>query len=164
MKRRFRIISLIIAAGVMAGCAPAITVENRTRVPVRVIVRQLAAEAMGYYAFSTVLSPRPGQSSSVPALGEGTYSVAVANEATWVAYAKEKRFQLEAKLGDPQKLSGQKLQDFIKSMNDIPKQFESDVLISCQGRVGNMDEDILVQVVLANNSLSAICESTKAKR
>jgi hypothetical protein len=159
----------LVAVAALAGCAPAIIVENRTRTPVRAAVLQQVICGPGgcstYLAFSTVLTPPPGQSSAIPAL-QGRYNVAVADEGAWVAYVKAKRDALLASLKNPGSMSPSQVRDVINKLGTTTKDFDSIAKARCYGEVGNNEEDVLVQISVASNgsSLIATCTKTAPKK
>lgn len=110
MKRLAPFIISLIAAGLIAGCGPAIIVENKTSLPVRAIVNSSGQRSM--------LSPSPGESSTTDA-EEGAYTVAVVPDAEWIEYAKLTRKVLNEQLANADNLTGPQLQEVIRRLKDI---------------------------------------------
>jgi len=115
MNRQKILFVLIIAAVLLVSCGPSIVVENKTTIPVRVIVR-----AGGR---SEVVSPSPGESSSVEA-SEGAYRVTVILDAEWIEYAKLTRKVLNDQLADSDKLTGPQLLEVIRRLKDIAQRMQ----------------------------------------
>ena len=101
---------LFSAASFLAGCGPAIVVQNNTKFPVRVVV------ATG--GKSEMLSPSPGESSAAEA-SEGAYGVYVIPDEEWIAYAKLTRQYLNDQLANSDKLTGPQLLNVIQRLKDI---------------------------------------------
>jgi hypothetical protein len=109
--KRFVSFALCIVAAVLAsGCGPTITVENRTRFPVRAVVSQGMNRE--------VVDPSPGESSTVDA-DIGPYRAYAVPDKEWIAYAKLTRKVLNDSLADADKLTGPQLLDVIQRLKDI---------------------------------------------
>jgi hypothetical protein len=131
--RSLALLGLIIAAGLIAGCAPTITVQNNTSFPVRAIV------SAG--KIRTVLSPSPGEHSTAE-VGEGPYTVTVIPDAEWIEYAKLTRKVLNDQLANADKLTGPQLLDVIRRLKEIAtrmQEFERAVgsRASCGGKISS---------------------------
>ena len=105
-----RKITLLLAAivGFLSGCS-GITVSNKTRIPVRVIVYKPGGR--------DVLSPSPGESSTTDA-EEGSYRAVAIADAEWIEYAKATRKFLNDQLSNPD-LSGPQLLDVIRRLKEV---------------------------------------------
>lgn len=108
--KRLKWIAVILAAALLVGCAPTITVTNETSFPVRAIVASKGAR--------NVLSPSPGESSFAE-VTEGAYRVTVIPDAEWIEYAKLTRQVLNDQLANADKLTGPQLLDVIARLKDI---------------------------------------------
>ena len=95
-RTRDGIASTSAAAGI-AGCAPVLTVQNNSSIPVRVVVRGSGN--------NQVLSPSPGESSSAEE-GEGAYSAYAIPDAEWIEYARLTRRYLGDQLANADNLTG----------------------------------------------------------
>ncbi len=130
--RSLALLGLIVAAGLIAGCAPTVTVANDTTFPVRAIVASGKTRA--------VLSPSPGERSTAE-VGEGPYTVTVIPDAEWIEYAKLTRKVLNDQLANADKLTGPQLLDVIRRLKEIAvqmQQYEQSAGSGgkCSGRVG----------------------------
>lgn len=110
MKQSSSLLLLVLLALLVVGCAPSITVENKTGFGVTAIVTSGGQRS--------VLSPSPGESSATDA-AEGVYTVAVVPSTEWIEYAKLTRKFLNDQLANHDKLSGPQLLDIIKRLKDI---------------------------------------------
>ncbi len=115
MNRKKLFLILIVTAILLASCGPSIVVENKTSFPVRVIVK-----ASGH---SSMLSPSPGESSSVEA-SEGAYRATVIPDAEWIEYAKLTRKVLNDQLANSDKLTGAQLLEVIRRLKDIAQRMQ----------------------------------------
>jgi hypothetical protein len=145
MKRLAPFICFLVA-GLIAGCGPAITVENKTDIPVRAIVTSGGK--------SQVLSPSPGESSIADA-EEGAYRVAVIPDAEWIEYAKLTRKVLNEQVAQADSLTGPQLLEVVRRLKDIAvrmKEFENAAgsQAGCAGSISS-DGGGLVTVSTGNN-------------
>ncbi|MDP9325871.1 MAG: hypothetical protein M3O87_04955 [Candidatus Dormibacteraeota bacterium] len=106
---------VFLAAIVLGGCAPVITVTNKTTIPVRVVISHSGG--------SETFAPSPGESSSGD-LTEGKYRVVAIPDAAWVDYAKLTRQDLNQQVANSQNLSGQKLLDLVSRLKEIAKRMD----------------------------------------
>jgi hypothetical protein len=106
----------VVAAAGIAGCAPVLTVQNDSTVPVRVVV-----SASGN---RQVLSPSPGQSSSAE-VGEGAYSAYAIPDAEWIEYARLTRRYLNDQLVNADNLTGTQLLEVIRRLKDIAARMQA---------------------------------------
>ncbi len=104
------LLPLAAIAVVFAGCAPSITVENRTPFDVRVIVNTPAGDE--------TVAPTSGNNSEVAAL-EGRYNVTAFLDEEWIAWAKASRKGLNDSLADSSHLSGPQLLNVVQRLKDI---------------------------------------------
>jgi hypothetical protein len=152
MSRQKLFLTLIISATLLASCAPFVTVENRTSIPVRVIISGSGK--------SNVVSPTPGESSTVE-MNEGTYKATVIPDAEWIEYAKLTRKVLNERLAESDKLTGPQLLDVIRRLKEVAtrmQQFEQAAgsSASCGGRLTEDNSAGLVVVSTASNGTLAI--------
>ena len=130
--KRIKWAALYLSVGLLlASCAPMITVSNNTGFPVRAIVSSGGT--------SNVVSPSPGESSSVEAV-EGPYRVTVIPDAEWIEYAKLTRQYLNDQLAHSENLTGPQLLEVIQRLKDIAQrmsQFEQAAggAASCAGSI-----------------------------
>ncbi|MBM3181081.1 MAG: hypothetical protein FJZ86_12090 [Chloroflexi bacterium] len=134
--KRMKWIALILAAALLVGCAPTVTVSNTTSFPVRAIVRS---------GTSSVLSPSPGESSSAE-VTEGAYRVTVIPDAEWIEYAKLTRQVLNDQLAHADQLTGPQLLDVIRRLKEIALQMQAfeqaaGAGTSCGGKLGGEGAD-----------------------
>ncbi len=106
---------LLLMLGLVVACGPVVTVENKTKIQVRVIV-----SSPGRY---DVLSPSPGESSTTE-VDEGAYSVAVVPDKEWIDYAKATRQFLNDQLANSQNLTGPQLLEVIKRLKQVAGQIQ----------------------------------------
>ncbi len=134
---------LLLMTALVVACGPFVTVENKTKIPVRVVVTSPGR--------SDVLSPSPGESSSAE-VDEGAYSVAVIPDQEWIEYAKLTRQVLNDRLANSQNLTGAQLLDVVQRLKDIAskvQQFEQAAAgkgAGCRGSVGSDSGGGRVQV------------------
>lgn len=143
---------LIVAAIFLASCGPILTVENRTRFPVRVIVSGGGK--------IEVVSPSPGESSSVE-MREGTYKATVIPDAEWIEYAKLTRKFLNDQLANSDKLTGPQLLDVIRRLKEVAvkmQQYEQAAgsSASCGGRLTENNSAGLVMVSISDSGALTI--------
>ena len=190
-QKRFRLCAVyLVAAGMLAGCAPTIHVENNTRVTLRGVVTQYGGgkHVKGRYRnkirtdpegvsvgrvwdrFSPgfkrldihdVLRLPPGGGGSVVAV-EGKYDVYVWTEDVWVSQLKAFRSDLETTLTNPSSLAREQIAALSQRLvNFIPDMEDNQQLGAfCQGTVGNSEEDVHAKITLAGSSLNVTCSST----
>jgi hypothetical protein len=130
--RLLALLGLIVAAGLIAGCGPTVTVGNQTGFPVRAIVASGGTRV--------VLSPSPGEHSTAD-VGEGPYTVTVIPDAEWIEYAKLTRKVLNDQLANADKLTGPQLLDVIRRLKEIAAKMQAYERAAgsgsrCSGRVG----------------------------
>src|SRR5260221_3525818 len=119
MKRSNFLAACLFLAILLAACGPTITVQNKTGFAVRAIVKHAGG--------SDVVSPTPGESSSVNA-EEGAYTVTAIPDADWISYAQTVRKLLNEQLANADNLTGPQLLDVVRRLKDIAskmQQFES---------------------------------------
>ncbi len=138
----------------VAGCGPAVVVENRTGFPVRAIVSSRGARE--------VVSPSPGESSTVE-VQAGAYTVVVLPDMEWIEYAKLTRKVLNDQLANADKLTGTQLLDVIRRLKDIAtrmQQYEAAAGSSskCTGRVQSESTGIVTIAVGADGKLFVGCK------
>ena len=148
-------ISIVAVAALvfLAGCGPSITVQNSTRIPLRVVV-----SAGGR---SDVLSPSPGESSAAE-VDEGPYRATAIPDADWIEYAKLTRKVLNDQLANSDRLSGPQLLDLIQRLKDIAarmQQFEqaAGAGASCGGTVSSDSNGQVTVSQGADGKLVASC-------
>jgi hypothetical protein len=177
----------LAAAGLVAGCAPIIHVENKTPLPVRALVTQYGGQHVkGGYRWKNrqdeegvsvgkvwdrfrpgfkrldiheTLRLQPGGGGSVVAI-EGKYDVYVWPENEWELQVNTLRAQVEAGLKDPNGMTREQL----AALSKLLVNFVPDAAVSasfCKGTVGNFEEDVNAQITLvAASSLNVTCSST----
>jgi len=153
MKRLTPFIICLIAAGLIAGCGPAIIVENKTSIPVRALVNSAGNRQ--------VVSPSPGESSVADA-EEGSYTVAVLPDAEWIEYAKLTRKALNEQLANADNLMGDQLLEVVRRLKDIAarmKEFENAAGKgqSCAGKITSDGGGIVTISVGAEGALVVRC-------
>ncbi|HKZ55257.1 MAG TPA: hypothetical protein VJ123_07235 [Anaerolineales bacterium] len=144
----------LILSGLITGCAPVVTVQNTTRIPVRAFVWSGGR--------SEVLSPSPGESSSAE-VSEGPYRVSVVPDQEWIEYAKATRRYLNERLADSDHLTGQQLLDVIRRLKDIAQriqQFENAAGTGsgCRGKVSSEGGGLATISTSADGSLVVSCK------
>ncbi|MBI4674736.1 MAG: hypothetical protein HY741_24080 [Chloroflexi bacterium] len=148
------IIVILCSAGLIAGCAPTVTVENNTSIPVRVVVSNAGTVA--------TVSPSPGESSTVEVV-EGGYRATVIPDAEWIEYAKLTRKVLNDQLANADQLTGSQLLDVIRRLKEIAQrmqQFENAAGSSaaCGGKITEEGGAGFVQVSIgAGGKLAITC-------
>jgi len=153
MKRMRWGVAGIAAAMAIAGCAPVLTVENTSAIPVRVVV-----SASGN---SQVLSPSPGESSSAE-VGEGAYSAYAIPDAEWIEYARLTRQYLNDQLADADSLTGPQLLDVIRRLKDIAARMKAyegaeGSAGACNGTVSAEEAGLIRVAVGADGKLQLTC-------
>src|SRR5262249_29604623 len=144
----------IIAAVLVSGCGPTITVKNRSRFPMRAVVTQ------GKHR--EVVDPSPGESSTVDAEA-GPYGVYAVPDKEWIDYAKLTRKVLNERLANADTLTGPQLLDVIQRLKDIAERIQQYERAAgsgngCSGNVGESDESHTVEInVGGNGRLVATC-------
>ncbi|MBI5303989.1 MAG: hypothetical protein HY868_17775 [Chloroflexi bacterium] len=154
MRRRISLAVWIALAMLIAGCGPSITVNNKTRIPVRVIVNAAGR--------SEVLSPSPGESSTAD-VEPGAYRVTVIRDEEWIAYAKLTRQYLNDQLANSDKLTGPQLLEVIRRLKDIAmqmQQFEqaAGAGASCRGSVREDGGGVAEISLMAEGKLVVACK------
>ncbi len=189
-KRFLLCATYLVAAGMLAGCAPVIHVENNTRLTVRAWVAQYGGvqHVKGRYRnkirtdpegvsvgrvwdrfapgikrldiYDTLRIP-PGGGGSVVAV-EGKYHVAVWTEDVWVSQLKAFRSDLETILKDPSSLAKEQIAALTQRLVNLVPDMEDDQRLDafCNGTVGNSEEDVNAKITLAGSSLNVTCSST----
>lgn len=154
MNRHKHFLILIVAAILLASCGPSIVVENKTSIPVRVVVR-----AGGK---SEVVSPSPGESSTVEA-NEGTYRATVIPDAEWIEYAKLTRKFLNDQLANSDKLTGAQLLEVIRRLKDVAQRMQQyeQAAGSSASCGGSLSEDSTGLVVVSTASTGVLVISCK---
>ena len=153
MKRNRWLAAGVVAAVGIAGCAPVLTVQNDSPIPVRVMI-----SASGN---RQVLSPSPGQSSSAE-VGEGAYSAYAIPDAEWIEYARLTRRFLNDQLADADRLTGEQLLEVIRRLKDIATRMQAyegaaGSTGACNGTV-SADEVGLIRVAVgADGKLQLTC-------
>jgi hypothetical protein len=143
MKRRSLLGLAMLAAVLLAGCAPSIVVQNKTSFGVRAIVTSGAG--------TEVLSPSPGESSTADG-AEGSYTVSAIPEQEWLDWATATRKYLNDQLKDSSKLTGQQLLDLIDRLKSIAtkmKQFQDAAASSGSYCTGVLSSDANGNAVIA---------------
>ena len=153
--KRMKWIAIILAAALLAGCAPTITVTNQTTFPVRAIGTSKGTR--------NVLSPSPGES-SIAEVSEGPYRVTVIPDAEWIEYAKLTRKVLNDQLANADKLTGPQLLDVIARLKDIAQrmaQYEqaAGTSNSCGGNITEENGGALV--VISQDAVGALVVSCR---
>lgn len=148
-----RLAALAVVSLALAGCGPSITVENRTAFDVKVFVSNVG--------HSEVLSPSPGNSSTMDAT-EGSYIAAAVRSEEWLNYAKATRQYLNDRLANSDSLTGPQLLDVIQRLKDIAKKMAEYQNVttgaSCVGRV-TQDADGAATISLgAGGALVVTCK------
>ena len=155
MNRHKYFIFLIVAAVLLASCGPSVVVENRTSLPVRVIVY------VGRQGGS-VVSPSPGESSALAAT-EGVYRATVIRDAEWIEYAKLTRKDLNEQLANSDKLTGAQLLDVIRRLKDIAQRMQqyeqaAGSAASCGGKLTEDSTGLVVVSTGSDGKLVIICK------
>lgn len=154
MKRFLWLAMFSVLAGISLGCAPTIVVENKTAIPVRVVISSAGR--------SQVFSPSPGESSAAD-VAEGAYHVTVIRDEEWIDYAKDVRKYLNDQLANSDKLSGPQLLDVIRRLKDIASrmaQYEAagGRNLGCSGTVSQDKDGVAVISVGADGKLNMVCK------
>lgn len=154
MKRIPLIVSFVVVAALIAGCAPMITVQNNASFPVRVIVTNSGRRE--------VLSPSPGYSSTTEA-AEGAYRVTAIPDAEWIEYAKLTRQVLNEQLANADKLTGPQLLEVIRRLKEIAiqmQQYESAARssASCGGKITSETDGYVEINTAPDGSLTVVCK------
>lgn len=147
-------LALLFGVVVLAlGCAPAVTVNNKTTFPIRVMVRNGGSIQW--------VSPSPSESSSVE-VGEGLYFATAIPDAEWTTYATAKRRYLNEQLANSQNLSGAKLLEVIQQLKEIAAQMQkfaeaADSNARCSGRVTEDATDTVTVTSGVDGKLRIAC-------
>ncbi|HEV3234570.1 MAG TPA: hypothetical protein VG329_08485 [Candidatus Dormibacteraeota bacterium] len=105
-------LALVIGAVVaLSGCVPTVTVQNNTKIPVRVVVSNPGGGAETF-------SPSPGESSNGD-LAPGAYTVTVIPDTDWTSYATQSRQALNDQLANSQNLTGPQLLAVVQRLKDL---------------------------------------------
>jgi len=144
----------LILVVLLVGCAPVVTIQNNTQIPVRAFLSSGGR--------SEVLSPSPGESSSAE-VTEGPYRVTVVPDLEWIDYAKATRSYLNERLADSDNLTGQQLLDVIRRLKDIAQriqQFENAAGTGsgCRGAVSSEGGGLVAVSTAADGSLVVSCQ------
>jgi hypothetical protein len=110
MPRSKVLYAILILALLLAACGPTVSLQNTTGFAVRAVITTVNG--------SSVVSPSPGESSSVEA-AEGAYTVTAIPDQDWVSYAQTVRKLLNEQLANPDSLTGPQLLDVVKRLKDI---------------------------------------------
>jgi hypothetical protein len=155
VKRRVPFALSLVAAVLVSGCGPSITVYNRTRFPVRAVVTQGKNRE--------VVDPSPGEHSTVDA-DIGPYRVYAVPDKEWIDYAKLTRKVLNDRLANADKLTGPQLLDVIDRLKDIAERIQqyegaAGTGKGCAGKISETEpESHSVDIdVGANGGLVATC-------
>lgn len=155
-RRRLRPFLLAVAALVAAGCGPVITVENHTRIPVRVFVSNGDR--------NDLLLPSPGESSTMDAQ-VGAYGVSAIPDKEWVEYARATRRFLNEQLAQPDSLTGPQLLKVIDRLRDVAAQMlefgqaARAAGSGCGGMISDQSSGALAVVSIApDGSLAVTCK------
>jgi len=143
----------IAAALAIAGCAPVLTVENTSTIPVRVVISAGGGRQ--------VLSPSPGESSSAE-IGEGAYAAYAIPDAEWIEYARLTRRYLNDQLANADSLTGPQLLDVIRRLKDIAARMQAyegaaDSTGACNGTVSAEKDGLIRVAVGADGKLRLTC-------
>ncbi|MBI5349127.1 MAG: hypothetical protein HZB77_07390 [Chloroflexi bacterium] len=154
MNRQKLFLILIATAVLLVSCGPSIVVENKTSIPVRVIVRAGGKSEM-------VLLSR-GESLSVEA-SEGVYRATAIPDETWIEYAKSMRKFFNDQLADSDKLTGAQLLDVIRSLKDIAQRMQqyeqaASSTASCGGRLAEDSTGLVVVSTAGTGGLVISCK------
>jgi len=153
MKRMRWLAAGVVAAVGIAGCAPVLTVQNNSSIPVRVVVRGSGN--------NQVLSPSPGESSSAE-VGEGAYSAYAIPDAEWIEYARLTRRYLGDQLANADNLTGAQLMDVIRRLKDIAARMQAyegaeGSSGACRGTVSAEKDGLIRVAVGADGKLQLTC-------
>jgi hypothetical protein len=157
MKRIILLIAFLLAGGVLAGCAPMVTVMNKTSFDVRVFI--------SWSGGSEVLSPSPGESSYAE-VSEGHFVAAAVPAEDWINYAKATRQYLNDQLANSDNLTGPQLLEVIQRLKDIAariQQYESTTGkgAACSGSVTQESNGMVVVSTAADGRLAVACGSSQ---
>ncbi len=149
-----------VALVLTLGCAPAVTVNNKTTFPIRVMIRN-----RGNIQW---VSPSPSESSFVE-VGEGLYFATAIPDAEWTTYATAKRRYLNEQLANSQNLSGEKLLQVIQQLKEIAAQMQkfadaADSNARCSGRVTEDATDTVTVTSGADGKLKIGCAHIVSKK
>jgi len=149
MKRMVWTLLLLTSAVVLAGCAPTVMISNNTDIDVRVLVYP----GMG----ASLIYLHGGESTSLEA-SEGSYSVHVFSDESWIAEAKEYRRYLVEQLAEPGNLSGEGIMNVVSELQKITdriNQVQASSGVRCRGRVGS-EAGGLVEISASSDGTLAI--------
>jgi len=153
MNRGAVAIALIAAAGLLAGCAPSIVVQNKTGFGVRAVITN--------GGHSQVLSPSPGESSAADA-EEGAYRVTVVPDREWVEWATATRRYLNDRLANSSQLTGPQLLDVVQRLKDIAAKMQqyqaAGAGASCGGVLGAEQDGLAIITTSADGGLVVTCK------
>ena len=156
MKHRgIGLLGLVICAALVVGCAPTVSVLNRTGFGVRAIVVSRGARQ--------VLSPSPGESSTAE-VEEGRFTVTVIPDAEWIEYAKLTRKYLNDQLANSDKLTGPQLLEVIRRLKDVAEkmsQYEATAAkgASCSGAITQEGGSGIAEISVGpNGALVVACK------
>ena len=156
MKHRgIGLLGLVICAVLVVGCAPTVSVLNKTGIGVRAIVASGGTRQ--------VLSPSPGESSAAEVV-EGPFTVAVIPDTDWIEYAKIKRKLLNEQLANADKLTGAQLLEVIRQLKDVAEkmsQFEATAAkgASCSGAITQEGGSGIAEISVGpNGALVVACK------
>jgi hypothetical protein len=164
VKRAVPALVYLIAAGLLAGCAPLIHVENKSGIGVRAAVEQGKPPKL----FTEVLRLPPNAGRSVVAV-EGIYRVFAAPDRAWGAYITGVRRELEQQLQDPKNLTPDQIRVIKQRLDNLLQDFERSATAElkfgfCRGSVGNSEDDVRVQIAALSNGVLALSCGSSAKK
>lgn len=111
MRRHWTRSALVILAGsLLVGCAPTVSVVNRTKVGVTAIISGKGVRE--------AFSPSPGESSTGD-LKPGAFTVYASPSQDWVNHADDTRNYLLNQLLDPSKLTPDQVKEIHKKLEDL---------------------------------------------
>jgi hypothetical protein len=170
MKRAGPAIVCIVAAGLLAGCAPLIRFENRSQIGARVMVAQSAGK--GPFHHSTGLRIPPRGVYAIEAV-EGRYIVFVSADKAWRNYVNEVRIELENELRYPKNLPPEKVRLLTQYLANLLQQYERTYTANrrenggapaCEGVIGNSEDDVRVLIDTSpSGSFTVSCENSPKK-
>jgi hypothetical protein len=146
---------IILAAACIVGCAPMVTVENKSDTPVRVVLSGPNGRQ--------ILSPAPGNTTAGE-VAVGEWRVTVIPDDEWREYALDTRDDLVERLKNPDDLSRAEVAetlDRIKEVSEQLEQFEraaSDESPSCSGTMAQ--EEMTASATITQNddgSFEVVC-------
>lgn len=160
MSRMMLVLLLGVVVVLTLGCAPAITVNNQTTFPIRVMVRSGGTIQW--------VSPSPSESSFVE-VGEGLFFATAIPDAEWTTYATAKRRYLNEQLANSQNLSGDKLLQVIQQLKEIAAQMQkfaeaTDSTARCSGRVTDEATNTVTVTSGIDGKLRIACTTFRAKK